>query len=270
MRRMNKSYTFRYEALTPISHGDEGTLSTITPFRRQRVYSEGEYYDIPVVSGNSFRGGALRRKGMKRFCDLLGLKKESLRAKPYYLLFNGGALSKGDSDVSIGAKKEFRRILPLVSIFGGGIDNMLLEGRMQIGFIYPIGKETQVITGIHSDRSVFEFLNTVFYTRRDDYIPEDPTMKEMTVQMKYECEIMIPGTKFVQQVTVTTDEELELSAFGFLMKIFQEEPHIGSKANVGHGFVTFEPSAPLPDSKPFEDYVENNKEMIISYIRNLA
>lgn len=264
---MLETFKFDYEALTPISHGDEMNLSTIQPFRRQRIFWDGEYHDIPIVSGNSMRGGYLRRRGMKKFCDLLDLRKNSLKPKQYYLLFNGGSLSKSGEDISIGQKKEFRALLPIVSIFGGAIDNMLLEGRMNIGIIYPIGKETQGITRIPSERSVFEFLDTIFYTRKDDYMPDDPADKTDTVQMKYETEILVPGTQLTQTVTLRTDEELELSAFGFLMDAFLEEPRLGSKGNVGHGYVTFKSDRKIPDSGAFIEYTKQNKDKIVDFIK---
>jgi len=262
---MIQKYQFKYEAISPISHGGEANFSNIQPFRTQKILFDGTFYDVPVLSGNGYRGGQMRRPAMKAFIDLLGIKKSSLGKRAYYLLFSGGSLSKGNDEVSIVDKLALRRTMPLVSIFGGGVKNMLLEGRMQVGFVYPVGKETREFTGVASDKSVFEFLDTVFYTHKDDY---EGLEEGESPQMMYETEILVPGTEFVQQINVTTDDQIELSAFGFVVETWLKNPRLGSKENVGHGFVKVDLPEGLPSGKEFVQDTLNRKAEILDFLNS--
>lgn len=261
-----KKMTFRYTAKAPISHGGEETLSVITPFRRQTVIYNNKNIDIPVLSGNGFRGGVLRRGGMKKVCDLLGIGKEGLTLKAYHMLFNGGALTKGDDKVDIGKRISIREKLPFLSVLGGGIGNVLLEGRLNVGFIYPVAKETEYITDIESDKSVFEYLDTIFYTRREDY---EGTTEGDTMQMKYEAEILIPGTPLYQEIVSLCNTKLEESALSLFIEEFKKHPYIGGKSNVGHGYVEVEQQGELESSEAVEQYIEANKEDIIDYLNSM-
>jgi len=262
---MINKYQLNYTAVSPISHGDEMTLSVISPFRKQKIYHEGKYIDVPVVSGNSMRGGGLRRLAIKRMLEMLDVPVESLSQSCYYFLLNGGALTSGGVETDVDKTLTIRSKLPLISLLGSATGNIMLSGRISVGLIYVVGKETKQLTNIESDNSVNKFLDTIFYTRKDDYEKEKV---DKTSQMKYESEVLIPGTPLSQYIYLYTNSELEQSAFGFMMNVFKEKPQLGGKANVGHGFVDVSCDKEFPDDKTFIDFLNENKEDIKDYLNN--
>lgn len=258
-----RKYKVNYTARSPIAHGGEENLSNIQPIRRQTIVYNGKNVDIPIISGNSIRGKNFRRNGMKKVCELLKIGKESLGLNAYHLLFNGGSLTKGDEKVDIGKKIGLRNMLPFVSVLGGGIGNMLLEGRMNVGFVYPVGFETHWITGIDSDMSVFECLDTINHTRHDDY---EGTEEGETVQMLYDTEILIPGTKLYQEIVTFPNTELEESCIALFFEGLLSDPYIGGANNKGLGFVDIEIDGDFGSSELIRQHLTDNRDEIIAYL----
>lgn len=260
-----------YRADEYISHGDEENLSTITPFRRQKVMYEGDLIEIPIVTGNSVRG-KLRRIASKRLLDILNVK--SLSPKLYHVLFTGGALTDAEEVVDVGFIKKTRRLLPCLSLFGAAVGNVIISGRISVGFVFPIGKETEKFTGEKSEHSVFEFLELVFYTRKEDYEHEESSTEiSETAQMKYEIETLVPGTRFKQYIVLATNDEIELACFRDTWEQFAKDPRLGGQSRVGHGRVTIEHVTnldSLPSSEKYLEYVQKNAQEIKEFLNALG
>lgn len=266
---IGRTLELQYVAKSFISHGDEENLSTIMPFRRQKTIYNGKFVDIPVITGNSVRG-KLRRIGARDLLKRLGIGLVSQRL--YHLLHSGGALESTGDVIDVGRVKRIRRLLPLISLFGGSLDNQLIPGRLDVGFVVPIGRETYRLTGIKSETSVFEYLELAFYTRKEDYEPNEGEQVQ-TAQMKYEVEVLVPGTPLYQRIFLKTDEQIELACFNAIVTKFLEYPTFGSNSRVGHGLVELVDSKgldELPSPELYYEHIESNKEEIARILEELS
>lgn len=228
----------KYAAVSPISHNGDEILSTIAPFRRQKINYNGEIIDVPAVSGNSFRG-VWRRLGADILMKLLGLEK--VKPELYHILFAGGALEGSNEDEQVLFKREIREKIPFLSVFGSAINTFILEGKLSSGFGYVVSKECEQMTDIKSERSIYEFLSTEFYTRREDYEAEKNEVVDGTVQMKYECETLIAGTELQQTLILKSDKDNEIGCFMSILKEWNDNGAvIGGVSRAGHGRVKIE------------------------------
>lgn len=152
-----------------ISHGSDERAGTDTLFRRQRVDVDGVAMEVPIVSGNALRG-RLRRVAAERYCTALGLREKSLPAWLYYSLFCGGSIQKGDEGCKMGIadRRAIRENCPFLSLWGASWRSDILQGKLTVGMLWPVCRETEAMTGIHNTRSIHEFLDEVASTRKDD------------------------------------------------------------------------------------------------------
>lgn len=176
-----QSYRFQgtMTALSSITHFGDSVGGTEQVLRREKVSQpDGSVTEVPVISGNSWRG-QLRDCGMKAMLDELAVQLgvESVRLPPaaFYLLFSGGALTKdAGRGVDIGYARKLRSLIPLLSVFGGAVGRQILEGKLAIGKIVPVCAETihllpeDLQEHPHTRFSVYERLDTERYTRMDD------------------------------------------------------------------------------------------------------
>lgn len=233
MKKLNIWYKLR----SPVSHIGE-TASTGSYFQTIKTESGR----LPIITGNSVRG-TLRDCGAKHLLDTLGAVVDK---EAFHILFSGGNLN-GTVKLDIGKAKAVREHIPLVSIFGGGLGDMILGGKMAVGNLYPICKEAESITGESSDISWKNLIDEIEYTRTDDekndsllsYISNPAAEKtaKASTQMRYSVQYLAAGARLVQEIilydNVTNLEE------GALMTAFAkwfECPKIGGMSNKGFGF----------------------------------
>ena len=244
---------------SPLAHNDEQALSTTTPFRKLKLVVDGKPLDVPVYTGNAFRG-LLRREAARAFVERVGIQE--LTDRQYHILYTGGMLEKGaGGDVLIAFKREFRKHIPFISLFGGSTGNTIIEGRMEIGMLYPVCKETTKYTQKEADKSCYELLQPIFYTHRDDR--EDG---QTTVQMKYEVECLIPGTVLVSRIVLNTASPLEQAVFGATIRGWLNNPVLGGKSSVGHGLVAAEFVPGVPAGEAYYKYLDENKDAIKAFV----
>lgn len=133
-------------AATPIVHGEppEQTArrTNHTPVRRiPYALADGRLVAMPVVSGNAVRG-MTRRRFIDRTLATLDAYDVLDRHVAYFLLA-GGATGQGTA--SIGGpefRKELRENLPFVDLLGGSLRGCFVPGRLRVGFMTPVTKET--------------------------------------------------------------------------------------------------------------------------------
>lgn len=147
-------------ALTSIVHGEppeEGArASNVTSLRRiAYVLSSGTVADVPAVSGNAIRG-LTRRIFIDR--TLAALDAYNLLDKHVaYFLLAGGATDPGTA--SIGGpefRRELRDNLPFVDLLGGSLRGCFLPGRLRVGFMIPVTRETYESDPIAADYGAFD------------------------------------------------------------------------------------------------------------------
>lgn len=253
-------------ALSSISHNGGERNGTITQLRREKfVQPDGKVAKVPVVSGNAIRG-ILRDRGMLNMLTQLGYgvntetgEVKGLPLNAFYFLFSGGSLvSTGAEGVDIKHFREMRQTIPLISLFGGAAGNIIMPGKMKIGKLIPICKETAhlIPERFHSQniQTIWEFCQTEMYTRRDDekndrvrMLIDRPALTDGSAkpektgtpqQMKYDIETLAAGTQFYWKIVLEDVSDVEFEAFLAAILEFSKAPNIGGKSGVGHGEIS--------------------------------
>lgn len=253
--------------LSPLAHNSDEPLGVDTKYRRIKYFVDGKGLEIPIYSGNAFRG-ILRRLLARDFLNRLGVEKVSDHL--YYALFAGGSLDKGSSQefIDVRFRRDLRRNIRFLSLLGTAFQNSILPGILDVGIGIPIAKETQVYTGIESEQGIFEMLTEVFYTRRDD-LEDRVGDKTEAQQMKYTIECLVPGTRLHHTFTLTQANGLEQSCFGAAMALFSKDSVLGGKSGTGHGKVALSYSPEFPSPEPYWQNIEERKAEIADYVKGL-
>lgn len=245
----------KIKLLSPLSHIGESTGTESFCNTIRILGADGQPVEIFLYSGNAFRG-ALRDLGAEYLMDALSI--ETMPLDTFYLFFSGGSIG-GKQSIDIDQARRLRAALPLFSIFGGGVGNQLIGGKMAVGALYPICRETAHILPRsiqNSQTSWRQFLTEQNYTRTDDAKNERLHQKYLVApqdgllpleigakkpddrkpqQMRYTMELIAPGAKFYQRIDFSDVSELELGAFVSAMHEFRKHPYIGGNSRIGHG-----------------------------------
>lgn len=263
-------------ALTSISHiGD--TFGVNTRLRREKIIQpDGTVEEVPIISGNAIRG-ILRDRGMLHMLRTLGYgvnqetgEVSGLSMPAFYFLFSGGTLTqRGNAGLDVDEARRWRKLIPLVGLFGGAMGNQIMPGAAKIGKAIPICLETthlipeRFVSG--QEQSIWDMCQEEPYTRRDDekndrlralIAPEvrgqleafasDKRAKSGTPedvagetgqkqQMRYYVETLAAGTRLFWDIILDDVNQLEFEAFAVTLAEFSRYPYIGGKSAVGHG-----------------------------------
>lgn len=264
--------SYRFEgiarALSAVSHLGDSAGGTTSIFRREKVLSGGRVLEMPIISGNAFRG-QLRDTGMRFMLRELG--DPVLSPPAFHFLTSGGALTKDNGKgLDIGQARRLRELIPLVGVFGGACGRQILEGKLQVGKWYPVCAEMREFLPPHyqqmpeSELSVYEMTDLHSYTRTDDaksegwqkYLPaeqrtllEAPKVKTakdgtevadkpgVAQQMRYSQEVLIAGTKFYCWLSLQDVTDLEYEAFASALIEWSKAPFVGGQSRHGCGEV---------------------------------
>lgn len=250
----------------PLVHGGDERLGTELPVRTMKFLVEGRPVDIPVLSGNAIRG-VLRRVAAKRWLELLYPdEKDIVNLVPddvYYVLFSGGSLAKGaaTSVVDLPLKAEIRQHVPMLSVFGSALVNMMLEGKLIVDMAIPIARETELYTGVPAEVSIYELVGDTFYTRKDDRREANREEGQEAQQMKYEVEYLAAGTQLAHRFVLRYVDPVELACFYDAVRTFEKEyGSFGGMLRIGHGAVKWEYEPEWGDPTPYVQFVEDNRE----------
>ena len=172
--------------------------------------------------------------------------------KEFNILFSGGNIS-GSMSTDIDQAKKYRELLPIVSIFGAGVGNQILAGKMTQGFALPVCRETQEIipdidsiNGELKNTSWKSLTGTINFTRFDDsknvnlqgYMQENNSNTDedsASTQMRYEVEYLVPGAQLYHIINLCTDTDIELGAFVAALEEFSRSPVLGGMGGKGFG-----------------------------------
>ncbi len=265
----------RMKLLSPLSHFGDERLGTMQIMRTNKFLYNGEFIDIPVYSGNGFRG-QFRRIAMRDYLEKIGIAEEGISEKLYYTLFTGGSLVGGARYVEVGERKRIRKLCPPLALLGTAIGDQILQGKMKTPIFLPICKETVDYTGIESDISFYDMLEEVFYTRKDDIKSVEYNIKEEVakkknddpVQMKYEMQCLSAGTEIIGTIVIENVNKIEEAMVNATLKKLKEVPYIGGKSAAGHGQIDIQYDE-LESEETYYNYLEENKEEIRQWLREL-
>lgn len=249
-----------FELLSPLSHISEA-ISTHSYLVQEPILQEdGSIEEVFCYSGNAWRG-QLRDACAKYMLDKLNIQ---LPIDSFHLLFSGGKIG-GDQVVDIEAAKILRRNVPMISLFGGGVGNQILAGKMRVRNCYPICKETiRLLPQLYSEEALNytykEMTHEKSFTRMDDskndlndkYIADEPEEKDpkekkkgVTEQMRMTSELVNAGVRLHTAIDMLNITEIEIGAIiGGLTEIFKS-PHMGGQSNKGHGRFSLKYSADI-------------------------
>lgn len=252
--------------LSSLSHGGEHA-GTVGYLRREKIVQpDGSVVEVPVVSGNALRG-ILRDYAAEVFWAALG--RPELPAPVFHLLWSGGSLAKAGSGHVLGARQlaDVRRLIPVVSLFGGSGAGKIIEGKMRAGKLVPVCAETAHLMpeGISGDRSVWDMLQIEEFTRRDDakrdrlhvaiagmttpaaiepgtlltVEPHAPAVEATdgpAQQMRYGVETLAAGARLHWWMTLHGVTDVESALLAQAIEAWSRGgAHIGGRSATGHG-----------------------------------
>lgn len=261
----------KLKLLSPLSHFGDERMGTMQIMRTNKFYYNGKFIDVPVFSGNAMRG-ILRRVAMKDYLNHLGVEK--VNDKVFYALFCGGSLTGGSRYNDIEKKQLMRKMCPPLSIFGTALGDQIHEGKLKSGIFKPICRELEAYTDVGSDISFYDMLQDVFYTRRDDLkstshnLRVDETERDNPVQMKYEMQCLSAGSELIGNLVLELGTDVEKSCLQSILYNFESKPYIGGKSATGHGEVKVDYKK-ISDKQLYYDYLDENKDDMISWIKEL-
>jgi hypothetical protein len=257
---MDKTYHIEtvYTLKQPLSHIGQAE-STETFLNTVRVMYKGKPTEVFAYTGNAIRG-AWRDCGAAYMLDRLG--NIQVPKKAFHLLFTGGTIS-GEQKIDIDAAKQMRAALPFLSVFGGGVGNQILSGKIVQTFAFPVCAETVDIIPAGIDGVNYEaqavswrkMTDEISFTRKDDskdilgdkYITKDIKLlsggkdekkksDEPATQMRYTVECLVPGAQLWHSLNITCNE-IELGALVASIHKWAEKPYLGGMAGKGLGLV---------------------------------
>lgn len=245
---MNLTWRGTVTALTSTVHGSE-TRGTVTLLRRESILSpQGSLLQVPLVSGNSWRG-ILRRVAedlTRREMNYDGRLTLAATAA----LQSGGALAKTSRDPISGVElARLRQLVPLIGVFGTAGGGRIIEGCLQVGKLLPICRETQPMTGRASNLMAADLTGVETYSRHDDSLGPHTTVTETKgTQLQYRIETFKAGTQFDAWLNLTHPTDREAAFLAAVLDEFGHQAHIGGRAAIGHGLVRTEltPNKPVP------------------------
>ena len=256
--RLQGVFTLR----SPMSHIGESHSTQSFLITEPIIQECGEIEDVPVYNGNAWRG-QLRDAGTEYMLDKLGTDSNPLRVPMdiFHLFFTGGRIG-GDQKIDIAQARNIRKVVPLLSVFGGGVGNQIMEGKLRVSNGYPIVNEAiPVLPELwHNQARKIPVAAITFdksFSRMDDskkesmqkYMPcleqgllesekrKTKTGNDVADQMRMTSELWVPGTQIYQEIDILNASEVEMGALVSAMHWWSQSPHIGGQANKGHGKV---------------------------------
>lgn len=266
-----------WRAKSPIFHGGNEKTGTTVLLRRMKFITSSGVEELPYIHGNAIRG-YLRRL---IFTDLLNkvnytinLSKKSGRML-YHSLFSGGVLETVEREgwtVNIEIKRKIYDTIIPARLFGFAFGNQMLEGKLKVGFAYPIVKEfTDYIPinciPIKPTLSIYDVLTHTFQTRKDE-LREKREKEEQAVQMLIEYECFASGTLFYHEFKLEDPEDLDLSCLARVIELWKKKPFIGGKSSIGFGEIEIDYEL-NETSKKYLDFLKKNSDVICKTLKEL-
>lgn len=243
-------------AISSITHNGGEKNGVVTQLRREKfVQPNGKVVEVPVISGNSIRGKMRDIAAIEVLTKETG-EKIKVDGGTFNLLFTGGSLeSTGGEGINIEKVRQLRKDIPMLSVLGGSVGNLIIPGKLDMGKLVPICKETKHLIpekfhGSEDLKSIWEYCQVEMNTRKDDakdenmnqFIDEDGKKSTGTpVQMMYQVETLAAGTRFYWKICLRDTNDLETGAFLQTLQSWSEQAsQVGGNGRVGHGALKLE------------------------------
>lgn len=219
------------------------------------------FENVPYIGGNSIRG-YLRRIIMYDFCQLAGIEK--LNKDTYHQLFTGGNITESTGFEDIAKREKYIEMCPSIALLGSAIGNMTIEGEMKV-----IGARLQCKENNTGNISFWQLIETNFGTRNDSSKREKDieivdNMEEKS-QMMYQYENFITGSVFDSSFVLTTDDDLLISAFWRMIKLWKENNFIGGNSARDSGMIDIHIDIPADADAKYLSYIKAKSAEIKEY-----
>ena len=261
--------------------GAKKQKGTTIETRVMRVPAEnGAVANIPVISGNSFRGRC-RRAMAQDLCERVGVQPGQLDLQITHLLFVGGGLAKGALNTLLPEmRSDLRNLLPGLSVFGGSILGTLTEGYAMFGdWVAQVRETPEPCLWPGTDANALPTAEQVMYVQRwvqnsnilTDVYGKD-TFERLSDELKaelrryqesqegnesnddanggglrgslpYGMEVTTPGTRFVGWLGIdarATDVERAALRAAWESAFQDREVFVGGGSNRGMGLATLD------------------------------
>lgn len=245
----------------PLSHIGESIGNASYLVQERVLQPDGTVAEVFVYSGNAWRG-QLRDLCAAYMLGRLGGLRVPLDT--FHLLFSGGRIG-GKQEVDIEQARRMRAAVPMLALFGGGVGNQILQGKLRVGNAYPLCREAVPLLPRHlrPAAATIPYASCTFekeHSRRDDAKIDsvarhlaDPKMTLLGLddgaprrggrsaddgpadQMRIRMELVTSGVQLSTWIIAEDVSDVELGALVSGLHAFSNAPHIGGKAAVGYG-----------------------------------
>lgn len=219
------------------------------------------FENVPYFGGNSIRG-YLRRVMMYDYCKLAGVSK--MNKDTYHQLFTGGNITDSTGFEDIAKREKYIEMCPAIGLLGSAIGNMTIEGEMKV-----IGARLRCKENGTGDLSFWQLIEQNFGTRLDSSKREKEieivNNTEQKSQMIYQYENFITGSVFDSAFVLTTEDELIISAFWRMMKLWKENNFIGGNSARDSGMIEIAMDIPENADAKYLEYISVKSEEIKEY-----
>lgn len=229
-------------------HDSDRKADNVAMFRREKIRTlAGAIVQVPIVSGNSFRG-VLRRIGEDLTAAALNYEG-ALPVAAAHLLTNGGRLAKSASPLTDEDQRRLTTLLPQLAVFGGSASGRLMGGLLKVGKVMPEVAEVAHIldrppTGplLPARRLLTEefFSHLGDHRTHTDQAPRIDRNDETTTSPfgRFGVETISAGTRLQTWVLITNATDHQTAFLRDVLDIFARRGHLGGRIAAGHGTIT--------------------------------
>lgn len=234
--RISTTWDGLLTATSSVVHGGQAR-GTITLLRREQILLDGQVLQIPVISGNSWRG-RLRRIGEELTREVLEYEGQLTPAAAHFMR-GGGSLVKTSREPLSGARlHRARSLLPQLEIFGGAAGRTF-HSALKVGKLIPHIAETAHLTG-HPGPPGLSATQLESYTRLDETggtldLQDLPAKVEGTGSLVYRVESFPAGTVFSTWLQLEQVSTLGYVFFRDVLEEFTIRGRVGGRTAIGHG-----------------------------------
>lgn len=256
IQRIHGLFTLR----SPLSHIGESISTQTYLVQEPIIQPDGTIEEVFAYNGNAWRG-ALRDHAASYMLDRLADDASDHARVPidiFHLLFTGGRIG-GDQSIDIDQARRLRAAIPMLSLWGGGVGNQIMAGKLRVSSAYPLCREAIPVLPdrLHARAERLPYAGITFeksFSRMDDgrredlrrYLPPsqssepEPSRREVADQMRMTTELVAPGTQLYTEIDILDASQIELGALVSALYRWADSPYLGGQANKGHGKVSLE------------------------------
>lgn len=275
IHNQTENFFFRFTALSPIMQTSETDHNGKPKLRTLKTFLAGENHraEVPIISGNSFRG-RMRREIAYALFDALDIDVKAVYAngtgaekETFHILTSGGTLKTNEKKelFDADAVTKVQQLLPILTLFGGSYAGGMWNGKFASMNAKPatLDLENTFPEAVHhwlDDRSSqVTYTNTraalensggeyTIYRLPDRSTVDLPDDEENVNKkgdsayrnMPISFDYIVPGTRMIWQIVTNSDlTPLEYSMLGFALRRIFESSFLGGKLQAGCGLVSW-------------------------------